>query len=127
MTEKNQQMRPASPAQAPDPATTYERAKPEKEAGMGRLDNNPPRPHQTSDKMEDAVTNKQANRQINAEDVVNNRASNPAMGSSIGRAPEQPDHSMKDEEPMGSDQAPSDIHNPRDKRHPKTEGKGGTL
>lgn len=83
MADNHPQMRPASPAQAPDPATTYERAKPEKEAGMGRLDNNKAIPAKSNDKMEHAVANKQPNRQINAEDVVNERAGNPAKGSSI--------------------------------------------
>lgn len=98
MTEKNQQMRPASPAQAPDTARVYERAKPEKEAGMGRLDNNKFAPAPCEDKMEHAVTNKQPNRQINSEDVVNGRAGNPAQGASIDRdEPEEPtDDAMDD-------------------------------
>jgi hypothetical protein len=33
---------------------------------------------------------------------------------------------MKDEEPLGWDQAPTDIKDPRQQRHPRTEGKGGT-
>ena len=33
---------------------------------------------------------------------------------------------MKDEEPMGWDQVPTDIQNPREQRHPRREGKGGT-
>jgi hypothetical protein len=33
---------------------------------------------------------------------------------------------MKDEEPDGWDQAPTDIHDPKQKRHPRQEGKGGT-
>jgi hypothetical protein len=33
---------------------------------------------------------------------------------------------MKDEDPLGWDQAPADIHDPRHQRHPRTEGKGGT-
>jgi hypothetical protein len=37
----------------------------------------------------------------------------------------QPDHSMKDEEPLGWDQAPQDIHDPTKQRHPRREGKGG--
>ena len=41
-------------------------------------------------------------------------------------APEQPDHSMKDEEPLGWDEAPTGIQNPRDQRHPRTGGEGGT-
>jgi hypothetical protein len=83
MAENHPQMRPASPAEAPDPARTYERAKPEKESGMGRLDNNKAVPAGSDDKMEDAVANKQPNRQLNAHDVVNQRAGNPAKGSSI--------------------------------------------
>ena len=35
MAEQHPQMRPASKELAPDTATSYERAKPEKEAGMG--------------------------------------------------------------------------------------------
>lgn len=38
---------------------------------------------------------------------------------------EQPDHSMLDEEPLGEDQAPTDIHDPQQKRHSRKEGKGG--
>jgi hypothetical protein len=33
---------------------------------------------------------------------------------------------MKEEEPTDVDLAPTDIHDPRQKRHPRTEGKGGT-
>ena len=113
-----EQMRPASPQQAPDPANSYERAHPGREAGMGRLDNNKATPQQRPDKSDDAAHNAQdPARQINAQDAVNQRG---------GPAPDQPDHSMKDEEPLGADQAPMDIHDPRAKRHPRTEGKGGT-
>ena len=113
-----EQMRPASPEQAPDPANSYERANPDREAGMGRTDNNKSTPGQKPDQREQAVTNRQdGTRQINAHDTINQRG---------GPAPEQPDHSMKDEEPLGWDQAPTDIHEPRQQRHPRTEGKGGT-
>jgi hypothetical protein len=122
MAEQHPQMRPVSPAQAPDTARVYERAQPAKEAGMGRLDNKNSVPAQGDDKMEHAVKNRQANRQINAEDVVNQRAGHAAQGTAIP----QPDHSMHDEEPLGWDQAPTDIKNPRDQRQPKTDGKGGT-
>ena len=110
-----EQMRPASPEQAPDPSNNYERAHPEREAGMGRLDNNKSSPEQQADATPAAVHNKQdPQRQINAEETV-------------GRAaPQQPDHSMHDEEPLGWDQAPTDIHDPTKQRHPRTEGKGGT-
>ena len=113
-----EQMRPASREQAPDPADSYERTNPGREAGMGRLDNNKATPQESPDKQESAVHNRQdGTRQLNADDVVNQRG---------GPAPEQPDHSMKDEEPLGWDQAPTDIQDPRQQRHPRTEGKGGT-
>ncbi len=113
-----EQMRPASPEQAPDPSNNYERAHPEREAGMGRLDNNTPTPQQSPDKSEHAAHNRQdGTRQLNAHDAINQRG---------GPAPEQPDHSMKDEEPLGWDQAPTDIHDPNQQRHPRREGKGGT-
>ena len=113
-----EQMRPASPEQAPDPSNNYERAHPEREAGMGRLDNNTSTPTKQPDKMEEAVHNAHdGTRQLNAHDAINRRG---------GPAPEQPDHSMKDEEPLGWDQAPTDIKDPEKQRHPRTEGKGGT-
>ena len=130
-----EQMRPSSPAKAPDPASSYERAKPDKEAGMGRLDNNKATPTVRQDKMEETVTNRQPPRQLNAHDVVDQRDARPLdrpTGEGRGGAPassvnaRQPDHSMKDEEPLGWDQAPEDIHDPRDQRQPRTDGKGGT-
>lgn len=114
MAEQN---RPLSPEQAPDPTNNYERSHPEREAGMGRLENNKATPTNDPDRQEQAVTNKQDPRQLNAQDAVNQRG---------GPAPEQPDHSMKDEEPLGWDQAPTDIQDPKKQRHPRTEGKGGT-
>lgn len=68
-----EQMRPASEELAPDPASAYERAKPEKEAGMGRLDNNKATPARSPDKIEEAVPNKQDLRQINAEETDDDR------------------------------------------------------
>ena len=113
-----EQMRPSSPQQAPDPSNNYERSHPERESGMGRLDNNKATPEQAPDRPEQAVKNAQdGTRQLNAHDAINQRG---------GPAPEQPDHSMKDEEPMGWDQAPQDIQDPKQQRHPRTDGKGGT-
>lgn len=104
---------------APDPARSYGREQPDKESGMGRLDNNAgATPANRPDQSSDAVHNRQdPQRQINGEDA-------PRPGS--GPAARQPDHSMKDEEPLGWDQAPTDIHDPEQKRHPRKEGKGGT-
>ena len=115
-----EQMRPASPKDAPDPAHSYERSDPEREAGMGRLDTNKAVPTNRPDQMDDVVRNKQdPARQINAEDVTDERTARKP-------APVQPDHSMHDEEPDGWDQAPTDIKHPSQKRHPRTGGKGGT-
>ena len=118
-------MEPSSKQQAPDPSNSYERAHPENEAGMGRLDNDVATPRQSPDRQDAAVQNKQKPEgQINAEDVENERAGRDLANG--GAAPDQPDHSMKDEEPLGWDQAPTDIHDPERQRHPRTEGKGGT-
>ena len=68
------------------------------------------------------MKNKQdGSRQINGHEAGNQRA-----GQQPGQPGAQPDHSMKDEEPMGWDQAPTDIQDPRRQRQPRTEGKGGT-
>jgi hypothetical protein len=113
-----EQNRPASPQQSPDPASAYDRSRPENEAGMGRMDPPKTTPDNAPDRSEQAVTNKQdPTRQINGQDTPNQRG---------GPAAEQPDHSMHEEEPNGWDQAPNDIRDPRQKRHPRTEGKGGT-
>jgi hypothetical protein len=107
-----------------DPARSYERAKPEKESGMGRLDNNArATPADDPDRMEQGVKNAQPPRQVNAEEVVDDRASE--TPGEPGHPP-QPDHSMHEEPPMDGDMMPTDIHDPEKKRHPRREGKGGT-
>jgi hypothetical protein len=113
---RREQMRPASNEQAPDPAHSYERAKPQRESGQGRLDNNISTPTNRADKGKQAVKNRQAPRQVNAQDVTDARQSS---------APKQPDHSMHDEEPLGWDQALTEATDPRRKGHPRKEGKGG--
>ena len=115
--------RPASKQQAPDPANAYERADPKNEAGMGRLDNNDnATPTKGADRQQDAVRNRQdPTRQINAHENVTDQSK-----ARPGAAAEQPDHSMHEEEPDGWDMAPTDIHDKRQQRHPRTEGKGGT-
>ncbi len=40
--------------------------------------------------------------------------------------PKQPDHSMREEEPLGWDQAPTEGDQPTPHRHPRRMGKGGT-
>ena len=124
-----QQMRPASPEQAPDPSFNYERSHPEREAGAGRMDTNAKAtPAATPDKIAAPVANAQdPTRSLTAQDAT---PPQPAAGQKPVAhglpAPAQPDHSMKDEEPLGWDQAPTDIQNPRGQRHPRTGGEGGT-
>jgi hypothetical protein len=121
-----EQNRPASPQAAPDPANSYERAHPENESGQGRLDNNKSTPQDSPDRQKQAVTNKQdPSRQINADDAAVGREK-PKRDSNAAPLAEQPDHSMHEEEPDGWDQAPTDIQDNRQKRHPRTEGRGGT-
>lgn len=144
--EMPSQNRPTSPQQAPDTATNYERAKPEKEAGMGRLHSpvggaTPERrpesvagqrddrqPHQPDDWDKSASNVQPGDRQLNAHDDPGGTggAGQPLNQINLSRPAEQPDHSMFDEEPMGWDQAPTDILDPEQQRHPRTGGKGGT-
>jgi hypothetical protein len=120
-----EQMRPSSKKNAPDPAIHFDRSKPENEAGMGRLDNNKAVPANSRDKMDQAVANKQdPTHQVNAEDIDHLKHEGKVPSSK--QAAQPADHSMKDEEPLGEDAAPQDIHDPRRKRHPRTGGKGGT-
>ena len=72
-----QQNRPASNDKAPDPARSYERAKPDAEAGMGRMDSPASREPESGDKTTDAVANRQRARQINNGDVVNSTGGKP--------------------------------------------------
>jgi hypothetical protein len=63
--------RPLSPAEAPDTARVYERAKPEAESGMGRLEGEKGTPTRGRDKMLEASSNKHRSRQLNSEDAIN--------------------------------------------------------
>ena len=40
---------------------------------------------------------------------------------------DQIEGSMHTEEPTGWDQAPQDIHDPKQKRHPRPDGQGGLI
>lgn len=84
---------------------------------MTRKENDQSTPTARPDQMAEAVKHKQDPRQINAHDET-------AMHNQMQR--KQPDHSMHDEEPLGSDQAPTDINDPKKQRHPRREGQGGT-
>ncbi|HTW95795.1 MAG TPA: hypothetical protein VMD30_13415 [Tepidisphaeraceae bacterium] len=55
----------------PDTARVYERAKPEAEAGMGKLAVPPARRSRRRDRMNQAVGNRQESRQLNTDDVIN--------------------------------------------------------
>ncbi|HEY0009121.1 MAG TPA: hypothetical protein VGB55_10395 [Tepidisphaeraceae bacterium] len=43
---------PLDPKDAPDPATNYERAKPEEQSPAGKLDTPKPRPPQQADRLQ---------------------------------------------------------------------------
>ena len=73
MARQNSHMRPTSRKLAPDPADCYERADPNHESGMGRLDNNPFTPAESPDRIDQAVNQKQPLRQLNADDVIDAR------------------------------------------------------
>lgn len=57
----------------PDPARSYERAKPEKEAGMGRLDSVKATPTNRPDRAKETVRNVHVPHQLNANEVDNKR------------------------------------------------------
>jgi hypothetical protein len=122
-----EQMQPSSKQSAPDPSNSYERSHPGREAGMGRMDQPGRTPTDAPDDGgRQAVGNEQdPSRQINAHDSDAAGRRGAAQQQQQHELPPQPDHSMKDEEPMGWDQAPTDIQAPDQKRHPRTEGKGG--
>jgi hypothetical protein len=69
--------RPLTPEEAPDTARVYERAKPEAEGGMGRLDNEKGTPTHRGDQALKAP-NQHTSRQLNSEEVVNKTGSRPA-------------------------------------------------
>ena len=94
MARKNApQNRPASPAEAPNPARSYERAHPDDESGMGRLDNNDATPTDRPDQINQTVRNRQdPKRQINAHD-------DPGGTGGSGQPLNQPDLSEPERKP----------------------------
>jgi hypothetical protein len=110
-----EQMRPASKESAPNPAHSYERSDPNREAGQGRLDTDKTTPVQQPDKIQESAPNRSdPSRQVNAHEVIK------------GGERREPDHSMFDEETTDPELAPQDIKDPRRQRQPRTGGKGGT-
>jgi len=85
------QNRPASPKNAPDPATSYERARPENEAGMGQLDMEDVIPEDRPDRETDATRNRHDPRQINARDLNDQRASEDVRREDSNRKDNNPD------------------------------------
>src|SRR2546430_17269425 len=100
-----EQMRPSSRKQAPNPAHSYERSDPHREAGMGRLDSDESTPAERRDELQDSAPNRSdPTRQINAEETTN------------AGEHRDPNHSMRDQEPTDVDLAPQDIPDPKRKR-----------
>ena len=85
------QNRPESKKNAPDPATSYERARPENEAGMGQLDMEDVIPEDRPDRETDATLNRHDPRQINARDLVNQRGNEDARREDSYRKDNNPD------------------------------------
>ena len=85
------QNRPGSPKNAPDPATSYERARPENEAGMGQLDMEDVIPEDRPERGDDATPNKHDPRQINARDLDNQRGNEDAGRERPYRKDNNPD------------------------------------
>jgi hypothetical protein len=108
------------PTQLPDPADSYERAKPQNASPQGTLHAPNPPVHEAPDKNAPEGTPGRRT----------NRPESDSMENSTrvrGGDPESVDHSMHDEEPLGWDQAPQDIRDKEQKRHSRTEGKGGVA
>ena len=119
------QSHPTTKSGAPDPATSYERAKPENESPQGTLQ------HTGADRGKNPATSAHPDR-AGPESTSERHTNRPNTDSAENSTRVQPSvnpgtvqHSMKEEEPTGWDQAPTDIHDPRQQRHPRTEGKGG--
>jgi hypothetical protein len=121
MPQNPDQSHPSSKADAPNPAYNYERAIPARESPpQGELDR--PKPDGVPVRGPDPIGPESTSRHTN-------KPNSDSLEYSTSKGPEtdpaKVDHSMKQEEPTGWDQAPTDIHDPQQQRHPRTEGKGG--
>lgn len=112
------QNRSDSATHAPDPSANYERSHPDRESPSGSTQQTYPRPHDHPDRAGPESTSRITNRP-NADSMENSTEVQPTTN------PGEVQHSMKQEEPQGWDQAPTDVQNPRMQRQPRTEGKGG--
>ena len=125
MPQNPDQSHPSPQSRAPDPAHSYERSKPDRESPQGTLH------HTGADRSKDARPNAQPDRagpeSTSGRHTTRDNADSAEKSTSVQPSvnPGAVGHSMKDEEPAGWDQAPTDIHDPRQKRQPRTEGKGG--
>lgn len=115
---------PGTGREAPDTDAVYGRDDPAKESGQGRLDNNRAIPELCPDQPEKAVSHRQTLKQINAQDELAERVKH--ADEPLDLKPDQPDHSLLDEEPRGEDLTPVEMQDPQHRRHPRTEGRGGT-
>lgn len=79
----------------PDTAETYERAKPDKETGMGQMTGNQFTPTDRDDEADEAVTNQSESRELTADDAVDQRdtpdLSKPSAGGPRGTAADAAD------------------------------------
>lgn len=109
------------PTNAPDTATTYERAKPAQQSPAGGLTQpKPPTPQQPDASGPEGTKRDDKSKTAAAAATSDDPARAKPLVSESEIA-----GSMNTEEPAGWDLAPQDIKDPQMKRHPRTEGKGG--
>jgi hypothetical protein len=131
MAETRDTSHPVTP---PQTERSYERAIPEAEAGMGRLENNESTPTERPDELPGTVRNahnpnprdqeeghqilrnQQRARQTGDSDIAIRKPDEPIMP--------QPDHSMHEEEPLGWDQRPQEATPDERRKHPRPDGIG---
>lgn len=121
----------------PDPHHSYERADPNAESGMGDLDRAESTPTNRPDSHQDANRHRPGGKAPTNEEPAGQPPTDPAPGDhapidevevGIGQEPNtqaEIEGSMHTEPPLGEDLMPTDIRDPKQKRHLRTSGKGG--
>lgn len=101
----------------PDTSETYERGHPDKTPGLGKMDTPDHDEHADHpDSVQGSVRNDLSEQPAPKTDPDNPK---PLPGL-------DPEHTMKNETPLGWDQAPREADTKNEHRHPRQIGKGGT-
>ncbi|HRK32105.1 MAG TPA: hypothetical protein PLD59_13630 [Tepidisphaeraceae bacterium] len=117
----------------PAPHHSYERADPKAESGMGDLDRDKSTPTNRPDSHQNANGNRPGGKAPTNEEPSGHPPTGPApmdeeIEVGIGQEPNteaEIQGSMHTEPLLGEDLMPTDSHDPQQKRHPRTSGKGG--